>query len=307
MEFREIRSLVALAELESIARTAQAVNLTPAAVHKQIKNLEAELGIPLYEKVGRGVRLTPPALAILPHLKELLARYDGVLSVTSDWKGLGQGQLRIGANPAISGFLIPRLLRAFREAWPEVTPVLEVEGSATLLHNITNRSLDLAVGIWSDEDLAGVNHTMRWEYEVVAVSHRPFPSGTRLRALSKEPFVRLPPSTFLGRWVDAYLTRHGCQPTETMYVSSSHTMISLVRAGLGVGLLPRWAVAGEIASKALHVIPVKEPRLVGMLDLITPKGGYVPRSVESFIALARREGAGEFLRLVPVNKQTANR
>lgn len=302
MEFREIRSLVALADLESIARAAQAVNLTPAAVHKQLKNLEAELGIPLYEKVGRGVQLTPPALAVLPHFKDILARYDGVLSVTSDWKGLGQGQLRIGANPAISGFLIPRLLHAFRAAWPEVTPVLEVEGSATLLQNLLNRNLDLAIGIWSDEDRASVNHQMRWEYEVVPVSHRRFPAGTRLRSLSREPFVRLPPNTFLGRWVDAYLARHGCQPTETMYVNSSHTMISLIRGGLGIGLVPRWAIAPELASGDLHVIPLKEPRLVGMLDLITAKGGYVPRSVESFIALARREGAGEFLRLVPVPK-----
>lgn len=290
MEFREVRSLVALGRFESIARAAQEVNLTPAAVHKQIKNLESEFGMSMYEKSGRGVQLTQAAHAILPHLEALLAQHDAVMSVLTDWKGVGPGVLRIGANPAISGVLIPRLLQLYRREWPDVAPEVEVEGSGTLLDHVANHSLDLAIGIWDDSARTRVNRPMRWEYKLVAVASEPWPEAMRLRDLSRETFVLLPVETYLGRWVDDYLARQGCRPARTILAGSSHTIISMIRHGLGIGLLPGWAVAREVAEGHLHIINLKDPALMGTLDLITPKTGYTPKAVRAFIELALREG-----------------
>jgi DNA-binding transcriptional LysR family regulator len=297
MEFREVRSLVALGKFESIAKTAQAVNLTSAAVHKQIKNLESEFGVPLYEKSGRSVHLTRAARAILPHLQELLAQYDAVAAALTDWKGMGRGIVHIGANPAISAYLIPPLLKVFREKWPGISPILEVEGSATLLDRVANRSLDLAIGIWDESARERVTPRVRWDYEIVAVSNQPWAEPVRLKHLSGQPFVRLPQEAYLGAAVDAYLARHGCRPLQSIVVSSSHTMIAMIRNGLGIGMLPRWAVQSEVDAGALFVIPLKEPRLTGVLDLITPKSGYVPEPVRAFIDLAREYPAGELLRV----------
>lgn len=296
MEFREVRSLIALGRFASIVRAAQEVNLTPAAVHKQIKNLESEFGISMYEKSGRGVQLTQAAHAILPHLEALLAQRDAVMSVLTDWKGVGPGVLRIGANPAISGVLIPRLLRLYRREWPDVALEVEVEGSGTLLEHVANRSLDLAIGNWEDSVRTRVNRPMRWEYKLVAVASEPWPETMRLRDLSRETFILLPVETHLGRWVADYLARHACAPAQTIVAGSSHTIISMIRHGLGIGLLPTWAVAQEVDEGHLHILKLGDPALTGTLDLITPKTGYTPSAVRTFIDLALRESADKHLR-----------
>src|SRR4051812_37437778 len=114
MELRELRSFVVLAEVGSIVKTAERVNLSAAAIHKQLKILETELGIQLYERAGRQLRLTQAAHILLPHIKILLAQYDAAMNALNEWKGLKQGTLQIGSGPAMSSHLMPLLLEEFR-------------------------------------------------------------------------------------------------------------------------------------------------------------------------------------------------
>lgn len=289
MEFREVRSLATLGKLESIAKTAQQMNLTPAAVHKQIKNLENEFGVRLYEKTGRSVHLTQAAHAIMPYLDDLVAQHEAIFSVLREWKGLKRGFLRIGANPAMSSFLTPRVLQRFRQKWPDVTPILDVNTSSALLDGIANRSLDLALGIWTDADLAGVTIRARWEYELVlvAANRTDVPARAKIADLSRFPFVRLPEGTHLSNTIEAYLEGHGLEPSEALVVNNAHTIISMVRAGLGIAMLPIWAVASDLKAGALHVIRQQEPALLFHLDLITPRSRYLSPAAQAFIELAR--------------------
>lgn len=298
MEFREARSLAVLGKVGTMARTAQEVNLTPAAVHKQLKNLECEFGVRLYEKSGRNVHLTQAAQVILPYLEELLADYDAVAAVLTEWKGAQRGFVRIGANPAVSSFLLPGLLKDFREMWPGVTAMLEVDASAALLERIANRSLDVAICLWNDADRQfGKSHAC-WEFDVVTVAAaRSGAAYTCLADLAAVPFISLPPGTVLTSRIDGYLSGCGFQPSEVIVVNNSHTMISLIAAGLGFGLLPIWAVAADVEAGRLAVIPTTAPPLTGKLDLISARTGYIPPPVRAFIELARSHGSGDYLRL----------
>src|SRR5713101_6021151 len=125
MELHAARSLVLLADLGSLAKTAETLRLSPPAVHKQLKLLEAELGVRLYEKIGRGLRLTQAAELLLPYCRHLLADHDTALSALEEWKGSTRGTLRIGAGPATSVHLLPGLLRIYGRAFPEVDVVVE--------------------------------------------------------------------------------------------------------------------------------------------------------------------------------------
>src|SRR5262249_58806958 len=114
MELRELRCLMTLADVGSITRTAEKLHLSAAAIHKQLKVLEDELNVRLYEKAGRQLRLTQAAEVLLPHIKNLLAQYDAALSALSEWKGLKHGLVRIGTGPTMSSYLLPSLLDGFR-------------------------------------------------------------------------------------------------------------------------------------------------------------------------------------------------
>ena len=298
MEFREARSLAVLAQTESLAKTAKIVNLTPAAVHKQLKNLEHELGVTLYEKSGRAIQLTQAATLLLPHLEELLASYEAINAAVTDWKGLRRGFIRIGVNPATSTILLPSLLRAYRELWPRVTVMLDIDGGVSLSNRVANRSLDLGLGLWDEPGQTRVVSRMRWEYEIVPIaSPELHVESTQIRDLSRHVHIRGPHNTTLATWIDAYLKRHGFQPNEAMVVNNSQTVSALVRAGLGFGFLPMWVVAAEIEAGQLQVIPCKERPLMGTLDLISTRSGYVSPPVNALIDLARAHDSWKRLQL----------
>src|SRR5690349_3661512 len=99
MDLKQIRSLVMLAEARGLTDAAERLHLSPAAVHKQLRLLQAELGVQLYEHVGRKLVLTPVTQDLIPHLHGLLAQYDSVVDAVAEWKGLKRGSVRIGAGP----------------------------------------------------------------------------------------------------------------------------------------------------------------------------------------------------------------
>jgi DNA-binding transcriptional LysR family regulator len=234
----------------------------------------------------------------MPYLEELLAQCDAITAALTEWKGVQRGFVRIGANPAMSSFLLPSLLKSFRKKWPGVALMLDVDVSPNLSHRVASRSLDLAMGLWDDPSQGRVASRARWEYEVVAVtSGQDSANYTRLQDLSGQPFVRLPQGAVLAAWIDSYLNRYEVRPSQVMVVNNAQTMMSLICAGLGIGMLPMWAVAAEVRNGTLSVIRCEEPPLMGTLDLITAKSGYLPPPVKAFIDLAREESSWEHVRL----------
>ncbi|PYT15485.1 MAG: hypothetical protein DMG59_13635 [Acidobacteria bacterium] len=145
MEFRQLRSLVTLAELGSITAAAERLNLSPPAIHKQLRGIEAELGVPLYEKAGRALRLTKACEMLLPHARDLLSQHDLAVRSMEEWKGLKRGIVRIGAGPTLSSYLLPPLLRHFRRAHPGIELYVETGNSQTLTQSLALGSLDLGL------------------------------------------------------------------------------------------------------------------------------------------------------------------
>src|SRR5260370_73568 len=107
MGLRELRSFATLADLANITRTAERLHLTPPAIHKQLRCLEAELGVRIYEKVGRRLQLTQAGEVALPYVSSLLANYDALIDALNEWKGARKGLLRLGCGPATSSYILP--------------------------------------------------------------------------------------------------------------------------------------------------------------------------------------------------------
>ena len=289
MELREVRSLAVLGRLGSITKTAEQVHLSPAAVHKQIKNLEIELGVRLYEKAGRRLHLTQAAVTILPYLNELLAQYDAISMALEEWKGLKRGFVRIGANPAISSYLVPTLLKRFRRKFADVALTLEVDASAPLVERVINRSVDLALLLSSDllED-GRVTILATWEFEIVLVANMPtVPRRAKLTDLRDFPFILLKPGNRLEGLIERYFAKMGFRPSVVMTVDNAHTLVSMVQAGLGVSMLPIWAVETDIQSETLSLVQQREEPLMGKLMLAGPRSGYTPQPVQAFVEIAR--------------------
>lgn len=287
MELKELRSLVALSELGSISLAAEQLHLSPPAIHKQLKILEGELGVSLYEKVGRRLQLTQAADVLLPYLRDLLAQYDSALSALQEWKGMKRGLVRIGTGP--SAYVLPAILKKFRRTNPTIEVLVETGNTPVLLDGLSRGSLDLALLVSADlVEQQDYRVEMAWDFELVIVSHqRQPPSHPRLADLRHLRFILFRKGSRMEEPIDRYFAANGFEPNVVMRFDNSEFMRSMVRAGMGIAILPLWVVNRDVKEHRLSLIRPGGPPIYSKIALVRRKSGFVPRAVQAFIEAAR--------------------
>lgn len=287
MDIKELRSLVALSELGSITLAAAQLHLSPPAIHKQLKILEADLGVPLYEKVGRGLQLTQAAEVVLPYARELLAQYDSARAALEEWKGMKRGVVRIGTGP--SAYVLPAILKKFRRQHPDVEVLVETGNTPVLLEGLNRRSLDLVLLVSADL-VEKETHCIEisWEFELVMVSHqRHSPARPRLADLERQRFILFRKGSRMEEPIDRYFAAYGLEPNAIMRFDNAEFIRSMVRTGMGIGVLPFWVVHRDVKESHLNIVRPTEPPLYSKIVLVRRKSTHVPRPVQAFIEVAR--------------------
>ncbi len=290
MDLRELRSLIALAEAGSLTRTAGKVNLSAAAIHRQLRVLEEELGVRLYERVGRQLRLTPAAETLLPLARELLAQYEAIRAAANDLKGLKRGRLRIGTGPTFSSYILPPLLEEFRERYPNVELLVETGHTKQLTGLLQNGLIDLMFLVYPEAS-ARPDFTVEatWDFEVALVSglRHPPPRRCRLTDLQEHSFILYKKESIFDRIIEDYFAAHGFQPRVSMRLDNAEPIKGMLRSGFGLSMLPLWTVATELKNKSLLLIRQQEPPLIAQLALVTRRLNYLPQAVSAFIEMAQ--------------------
>lgn len=283
-----MRSLLTLAELGSISQTGTKLHLSPGAIHKQIKVLETELGVRLYEKVGRHLQMTQAADILMPYYRDMLAQNDSAIAAMEEWNGLGSGVVRVGSGP--SSYMLPAILKKFREANPAVDILVETGNTPVLMDELRKGSLDLAFIVSTDlveePDWCVESH---WQFQMLLVSHeRCALKRPRIAALKHLRFILFRKGSRMQSPIDRYFAAHGLEPNVIMRFDSTDFIRNMVRTGLGVSMLPSWVVDKDVKDGQLHIIRQAEPPLCSNIALIRRKSSFVPRAVLAFIETARR-------------------
>jgi DNA-binding transcriptional LysR family regulator len=264
--------------------------LSPAAIHKQLKTTSDELGVQLYEKVGRNLRLTQATEVLLPYLKEVLAQYDSAMSALEEWKGMKRGLIRIGAGPTISSYVLPPILKKFRTAHPEVELLLETGNTSVLLERLGKGALDIAVIVSSDLT-EGSNFSVEahWDFELVLVSHlRQPPRNPRLADLKSLRFILFPKGSRMEEPIDRYFAAHSFDPTVIMRFDTADAIKAMIRTGLGISMLPMWIVDQDVKRGTLTLMRQREAPLYSKIAMIRRRAGFVARPVQAFLDQARK-------------------
>jgi DNA-binding transcriptional LysR family regulator len=289
MELHEFRSLVALAELGSLAAVAERLHLSPAAIHKHFRTLEAHLGVPLYERLGRQLKLTRAAEILLPYSREVLAQHDAALGALTEWKGLKRGVVRIGAGPTISTYLLPALLRRFRRAFPGVELYIETGNTTSLIEGLGSRRFDLALLVSPQyEEAPSLTVEAFWEVEFVLVSNlRNTPRHCSVSALHPFPFILYSKGSRIEDLIDYYFAEINFHPKVIMTFDSAEAIKAMIRTGLGISMLPMWIVDADLKKGTLSFIRQHERRLFSKVELASRKSHYLPGAVQAFVQVAR--------------------
>ncbi len=256
MELRHLIYFEAAARHQHISRAAAELTVAQPALSKQIRDLERELGVELFERVGRNVRLTEAGQALLDHARAILAQVEAARAEMRERVGLRRGRASIGAPPTVGTHLLPGILALFNQRYPGLEIWMREGGTQMLLKLLEAGELDLAVVTLPVADRTLAISPLFTEELVIVVSPAHPLAGQELVALADlvdQPFLLNPQGYEIRDIALAACRQAGFTPRVVLDGGEIDMVLSMAAAGLGIALLPRLALEGNERLIALRV------------------------------------------------------
>jgi DNA-binding transcriptional LysR family regulator len=285
IELRQWRQFVALAEELHFGRAAARLHMTQPPLTQAIAGLETALGVRLFDRTRRSVQISPAGAALLPDVRELLARAQALPELARAAAAGELGRLRLAFVSTVGFELLPRWVRAFREQWPQVAlELIEATGDVQLellvrgevdagfvLHSPGFSAPGLAQALIASEPLV----VALPESHPLVAEERP-----ALKSLLTEPLVIFPrrilPSLFDA--IFALYNAAGRTPQVAQEAIQMQTIVNLVSAGLGMAWVPQsvrqfqrpGVVYRSVGWPRGRAVPACETSLVWRADAVSP-------------------------------------
>lgn len=288
MNLQQLRYAVALADAQSFTKAAVNEYVVQSALSQQLRKLENELGVPLFERTTRKVSPTPAGDALLPLMRQVLAGIERIKVDAQAISGTIAGRLTVGMMEVPSESLdVAALMATFHTRYPEVTVTLRSGGSDLLIDAVRERKLDVAIVGSNLPSTAGrLTFTELFVEPLVAVLPAGHPlaaaDAVRLEDLASLPFIDFPPGYGLRHETDRGF---GDMPRRVAFeVTRVDEVIHFVRRDLGVALLPESVAASRVGDdRTLVLRPVAETQLYRQVNLVAPAEPLRSAASQAFI------------------------
>jgi DNA-binding transcriptional LysR family regulator len=266
VSLRALRTLLAIAERGSFAAAAKACHLTESAVSMQMKALEAELGVILFDRSVRPPVLTKAALDLIGDAEAALLAYERLMSKVRDEPEVA-GTLRLGSVPSMMSGLLPRALAELARRRPGVHVAVTMGLSADLVDRVAAGNLDAAVVSELRRTPRGLVWRPVLEEPLVLATPLDAPDESAAELLRRYPFIRYTRQAWVGALIDDLLKRRRLAVREAMTLDTLEAVTAMVHHGLGVSIIPAHTATGGQAAPVRYV-PLPGPpvkRVVGLL------------------------------------------
>jgi DNA-binding transcriptional LysR family regulator len=299
MDLHQLRTFVAIADAGGVARAATRLNLSQPAASRQMQVLEAELGVQLFDRIGRRVRLTSEGEDLLGRSRQLLADAQSLRERARALEAGHTGVIKIGATPPMIETVLTAFLAGHRQRHPGVAIHITEDGGAGLISRLERGDVQLAYVPAGDDRFAG---RLLYPVHVMAVmreAHPLYRRGTlELSQLADEPLVLLRRGFGSREWFDAACQAANIRPNMVLESSSHNAVVGLAAAGYGIGILPS---AVRLPDKGVHAMPlVHRKASIGKWTMLAWDAQrflapYVEAFVEELVAHAKRTYPGRNL------------
>lgn len=285
MELRQLRYFVAVAEREHVSEAAIDLHVAQSAISRQIANLEAELGVQLFERVGRNVHLTSIGKLFLTHIKTALKGLDYARKQVDEYLDPERGSIKIGFPTSLASNLLPTVLSAFKKEYPNIRFQLRQGSYNFLIDSVKNREIDLAfLGPVPDNqpDIIGKVLFMENFYALIPHYHElAKKEWISVVALEEENFVLFPEGYVLHQLVIDACMRSGFKPNIHSQGEDLDAIKGLVAAGMGITLLPESAF-NDLNTAYSAKVAINYPSLKRTVGIIIPKHRNLAPSEQVF-------------------------
>lgn len=253
-DIRQIRAFVAVAEEGGFTQAARSLYLTQSAVSHSIKSLEDQLGVKLIDRLGKRIAITRDGLVYLKRCQKVIRELKNASRELDALREWSQGRIRIGATRSMSCYLLPTVLREFKDCFPRCEITVETEDSVKLINLLDQAKIDLAFGIESKRPSWCVfDKLFHDEMGFVMSPMHPWAKGDPIKPddLSAENFIVYAKASETFRLMKEQLEQSGTRIRATLSLGDIEAIKEMAKLGIGVGIVAPWAARREIESGEL--------------------------------------------------------
>ncbi|HUW64866.1 MAG TPA: selenium metabolism-associated LysR family transcriptional regulator [Spirochaetia bacterium] len=286
MQLKQLEAFLRVAELKSFTKAAQQLYMSQPAISFQIKSLEEDLQVSLFQRRDKKVLLTEAGQLLYPEARQIVKHFQRVKGALEELRGLKTGKLTVGGSTVPGEYILPAMVGLFKVSYPGITVSLKIGDSREVAARVREWDIDLGV-TGAPVEIAGLSCT-RWLADrmmVVAAPGRKFRRELDLAGMVAEPLVLREPGSgtrqvLAQRLAEAGLSLEECP--QAMEMGSTRAVISAVEAGLGLAVVSVWAAAEPLALGRLEEVVVAGLNLERHFYLVRHEAGLGSFALDAF-------------------------
>lgn len=287
---KQIESFLAVADLGNFSRAAERLNTAQPALSQSIKDLEAELAVRLFDRTTRRVELTDAGREFRHSAAKVLEELEHAVEGVHELAERRRGRLRIAAPPLLAAVVLPQAIADFQKRYPGIAVQLADVGTEQIVESVRSGKADCGLGTFSPAE-EGIERLplVRDSLMLFCDQRSPFNSAVSVpwRALEDQPLITLTRDSGIRLLVEVGFETAELALKPVYEVTQITTAISLVEAGLGVAVLPTYALAAARHRKVVGK-PLIEPNISRDVVMIHATGRSISPAVSAFAAVVRR-------------------
>ena len=292
LEVRHLSLVNEIASTGSVTRAAERLHLTQSALSHQLRDIESRLGIQLFLRLGKRMVLTPPGERVLGAAKRVL---DEIRRTEEDLKLMsqnGKGVLRLCTQCNTGYHWLPPLLQAFHRKYPGVDVQIMVNATDRPIEALLEGQIDLAV-VTSEVDDRRLQSVPLFEDELVAVvaPTHPFAKRASIEAIdfAEEHLIIYTAVRHDSYTFTRILAPAGVEPARVSQVPLTEAILELVKAGLGVSVMARWAIEPALKTGAVKAVKISKRGVYRSWSAVTLRDRVEPKWQREFVTLLSRQ------------------
>ncbi|WP_287587684.1 MULTISPECIES: LysR family transcriptional regulator [Mogibacterium] len=286
MENRNVATFIKVVEMNNFTRAAESLGYSQAAVTAQIKQLEHELGAPLFDRIGKRINLTRAGEAFLPYAFRLLKAEDEAIACIREQGDLS-GILRIGTTSSLSIGALPQAAIDFIKEHPNVNIVIQVSDfTKDLREKLIAGTMDLVWAMTEPPNPQNFQRILEKDVPIVFVAHPDHPLAGKkvsLRKILAEQLIVADREVGYTYYLNKFANDIGVQLEPVLEIGSVSAIINILEGGYGVSYLPYFVVQQAIEDGNLALIDVSCPDPELKSNIICHKGKWIDPVIKNFI------------------------
>ncbi|MFC0470457.1 LysR family transcriptional regulator [Halalkalibacter kiskunsagensis] len=292
MDIRQLEYFSEVAKYLSFTKASASLHVSQPSISKAIKNLEDELGVPLFYRSPKQLELTDAGNAVLTNVKIVLESFNNLTTELTDIIDFRSGEIKIGIPPIIGAAFFSKLISQFKEAYPSIEIMLTEVGTKKIIHELEDGSIDIGLvcNIPKTSNDFEMVKLVKDPLMVIVHKNHEFASKQKVNfsELENQAFILYRKDFSIYDRIMEECTKNNFYPNIVCESSQKDFMVEMVEAKLGIALLPS-KIGNNIYNNEIKAIPLNCSNLHLELGMAWKKNKYLSFAVREFISMSKKD------------------